>query len=44
MLFEVFHQLGHFYQAYRVMQDSGIWMTDMEALAHYWFSRIIDAK
>jgi hypothetical protein len=42
---EICLHLGRFYAAYRVMQDSGIWMYDVEGMAHYMFSRMVnDAK
>lgn len=42
-MIEVFEQLGRFYQAYRVLQDSGIWLYDVEGIAHYFFSRLVTA-
>lgn len=39
---ELFEHLGRLYQAYRVMQDSGIWLYDVEGMAHYMFSRMVE--
>jgi len=39
-MYEAFHHLGRFYQAYRVLQDSGIWLYDVEAYAKYIFARL----
>lgn len=40
VLNEVALRLGHFYQAFRVLQDSGIWTYDVESLAMYVFARL----
>lgn len=43
-MYEAFHHLGSFYQAYRVMQDSGIWLVNVEQIAEYFFSKMIVDK
>lgn len=43
-MYEAFHHLGSFYQAFRVMQDSGLWLINPEQIADYWFSKMIVNK
>lgn len=37
---EVALHLGRLYQAGRVVQDSGLWLYDVEAYARYTFARL----
>jgi hypothetical protein len=37
---EVCLRLGHFYNAYRVLQDAGIWTYNVEDIARYVFARL----
>jgi hypothetical protein len=39
-MIEALQHLGHIYQGYRVLQDSGIWIYDVESMAKYVFARL----
>lgn len=41
-MYAIFEHLGNFYQAFRVMQDSGIWLYNVEQYAEYYFARLIN--